>query len=337
MFKKMLQAVGVGGPSVDTVLSSEPVRPGGAAFGEVRIGGASAETNIQRIVLTLVAEVETSDDEKRGMPLQQVTVAEDLHLAAEEYQTIPFSMPVSWETPITTVFGETLRGMRLGISTEVAVAKAVDTSDMDPLHVEPLDSQLPVIKTLLDMGARVKDAEIEHGHLHGTPQELPFHQEIEFFPPAQFAGRIEEIELTFVARPDSIDIVLQADKRGGLFTPEGEAIGRIHRSHEEAVNTDWHAEITRWLDAVATSHASGIHGRGGIHTHHVHEHHGHSEHEEEGSGPGMGGMIAAGAGGLAAGAVGGMVVGEMLDGDEDEQMEEMEEEMADMEEEMEEE
>ncbi|ASU80688.1 sporulation protein [Actinopolyspora erythraea] len=340
MFKKMLQAVGIGGPSVDAVLSNDTAQPGGAVFGEVRVGGASAETEIQQIVLTLVAEVETDDDEKRAMPLQQVTIAEELHLAGEEYHTIPFSVPVPWETPITTVFGETLRGMRLGISTQVAVAKAVDTSDMDPVHIEPLDSQLPVIKALLDLGARVKHAELEHGHIHGTPQQLPCYQEIEFFPPAQLAGRVEEIELTFVAHPDSVDIVLQADKRGGLLTPEGEAIGRIHRSHEEAVHTDWHAELTHWLEAVATNHESGIHGyggahgHGGIHTHHVHEH---PERGEERSGPGMGGMIAAGAGGLAVGAVGGMAVGEMLDGDEEEgevDEEELAEELA---EEMEEE
>ncbi|SFT71442.1 sporulation-control protein [Actinopolyspora lacussalsi subsp. righensis] len=337
MFKKMLQAVGVGGPSVDAVLSNDTARPGGAVFGEVRVGGASTDTEIQQVVLTLVAEVEIGEDEKRVMPLQQVTVAEELHLAGEEYHTIPFSVPVPWEAPITTVFGETLRGMHLGVSTQVAVAKAVDTSDLDPVHIEPLDSQLPVIKALLDLGARVKEAELEHGHIHGTPQQLPFYQEIEFFPPAQLAGRVEEIELTFVAHPDGIDIVLQADKRGGMFTPDGEAIGRLRRSHEEAVHTDWHAELTHWLESVATSHESGIHGHGGIHTHHVHEHHGHPGHEEEHSGPGMGSMIAAGAGGLAVGAVGGMVVGEMLDGDEEEgevDEEELAEELA---EEMEEE
>ncbi len=327
----MLQAVGIGGPSVDTVLDGEACQPGGALSGEVRVGGASGETEIRQIVLSLVAEVETGEDDKRGLEFQRVTVAEDLRLQAEEYQTIPFSLPLPWETPITVVSGEPLRGMRLGVSTHVAVAKAVDTSDMDPVRVEPLASQLPVIEALLAMGAHIKGADLEHGHIHGVHQEFPFYQEIEFFPPPQFAGRVGEIELTFVSRRDSLDVVLEADKRGGLFAPGGDAFGRIHRSHELALATNWAAEITQWLEAVA-ERAHGVHNDG-IHNHPGHHgHKGHGDHD----GPGMGGMLAAGAGGLAAGALGGMVVGEMLDGDEDEQMAAMEDQMDEMEEELDE-
>ncbi|RCW39746.1 sporulation-control protein [Halopolyspora algeriensis] len=318
MFKKMLQAVGVGGPSVDTVLSEEPSRPGGHLIGEVRIGGASGEADIQKIVLSLIAEVETDDEEKQGLEFQQVVAAEDFRLEAEEHRTIPFTIPVPWEAPITAVHGRPLRGMRLGVSTQVAVAKAVDTSDMDPVRVEPLASQQPVIDALLAMGAHVKSADLEHGHIHGVHQEFPFYQEIEFFPPPQFAGQVGEIELTFISRPDSVDVVLEADKRGDLFTPGGDAFGRIHRGHEEALATDWEAEITQWLQAVA-EHSGG------------HMVHGHHEHRQHGSSPGMGGMLAAGAGGLATGAVGGMVLGEMLDEgvDEEEIAEDVAEEMED--------
>ncbi|MDR7302278.1 sporulation protein [Haloactinomyces albus] len=311
MFKRMLQAVGIGGPSVDTIVSDEASGPGGHLTGEVRVGGASGAADIQKIVLSLAAEVETGDEEKRGMEFQQLVVAEDFRLEAEEHRTIPFTIPLPWETPITTVHGQPLRGMRLGVSTQVAVAKAVDTSDMDPIRIEPLASQQPVIDALLAMGSHIKNADIEHGHIRGVHQEFPFYQEIAFSPPPQFADRVGEIELTFVAWPEGLDVVLEADKRGGLFTPGGDAIGRIHRSHEEALTTDWGAEITRWLEAVVE------HGGGRT----VHGHHGMHGHEEH-SGPGMGGMLAAGAGGLAAGAVGGMVLGEMLEGEEGEADEE---------------
>lgn len=304
VFKRMLQAVGIGGPSVDTVLSDATPRPGGCLAGEVRVGGASAETDIEKIVLALIAEIETGDDEKRGLEFQRIVVAEGFRLDAEEHRTIPFTIPLPWETPVTAIHGEPLRGMRLGVSTQVAVAKAVDTSDMDPVRVEPLASQQPVIDAFLAMGAHVRSADVEHGRIHGLHQEFPFYQEIEFLPPPQFAGRIGEIELTFVAHPDGLDVVLEADKRGGLFTPGGDAFGRFHRSHEEALHTDWGTEISRWLEAVAERGHGKAHG---------HEHHQHREHD---SGAGMGGMLAAGAGGLAAGAIGGMVVGEMLDGDE---------------------
>lgn len=324
LFKKMLQAVGVGGPSVETVLNAEMCRPGELISGEVRVGGAQAATEIQRVVVSLVAEVETGE-EKRTLPLAELTVAEKLSLAAEEYHTIPFGLSLPWETPITAVFGEPLRGMRSGVSTHVAVAQAVDTSDLDPVRVEPLASQLPVIEAFLGMGARVKNADLEYGRIQGVAQQLPCYQEIEFFPPQQFAGRIGEIELTFVADPDGLEVVLEADRRGGTFTPGGDALGRIRRGHDEALHTDWTAEITRWLDAICQRDNQfgehGSHGHGSIHGHRHHDH-------DDGRFGGIGGMLAAGAGGLAAGAVGGMIAGEMLDDDlgAEEFGEEMEEE-----------
>lgn len=292
MFKRMLQAVGIGGPSVDTVLHNDSCEPGGLLSGEVQVGGASNETEIQRIVLHLVAEVEAGDDQRAALAFQDVTVSDEFTLAAEETRTIPFSMRLPWETPITSLWGETLRGMRLGLRTEVAVAKAVDTSDMDPVSVEPLRSQRAVVEAFLGMGARVKHADVEHGRIRGIKQEFPFYQEIEFFPPEQFVGRVGEIELTLIARSDSLDVVLEADKRGGMFTPGGDAVGRIHRSHEDALTTDWTAQITEWLEGVAARVPGSVHGKS-------HGHHGH----------GMGGVAAAGA----AGVLGGMALGEMFD------------------------
>ncbi|MDI5979868.1 sporulation protein [Amycolatopsis magusensis] len=39
VFKKMLQKMGVGGPSVDTVLHEPRGRPGASLAGEVRLAG----------------------------------------------------------------------------------------------------------------------------------------------------------------------------------------------------------------------------------------------------------------------------------------------------------
>lgn len=298
MFKKVLQAVGVGGPSVDAVVPDEPVRPGGQLFGEIQVGGASSETSIQRIEVGLVAEVEVGDGQRRGAACQRVQVCDAFDLAAEQYHTLPFTLPVPWQSPITMVNGQPLPGMRLGLLTEAAVANAVDTSDLDPVEVEPLPAQQAVLNALLGMGAAIRRGDLEHGYIRGGQQEFAFYQEIEFFPPAQFAGAVGEIELTFLAHPGGLDVILEADRRGGLFTPGGDAVGRIQRGHEEALSTDWQAEITRWLQAVA----EGAH----IHGHHRYKH----EREH-----GMGGMFAAGAGGFAAGALGGMVVGELFGDD----------------------
>jgi sporulation-control protein len=137
------------------------------------------------------------------------------------------------------------------------------------------------------------------GRLHGVPQQLPFYQEIEFFPPARQAGRLNQVELTFVATHADLHVVLEADKRGGLFRQGGDTFGRFHMPHEEAEKTDWAPIIDEWLTGAAdrAPHRNPAFGAG----------HGHHSGRR---GPGMGGML----GGAAAGLVGGMIIGDMLDG-----------------------
>jgi sporulation-control protein len=302
VFKKVLKAFGVGGPSVDTVLDGAPCRPGGQLTGVVKVGGASSETDIESIVLTLVVvmESEQADDRRYAVELLRETVTGAFRLADGEHRELPFSLALPWELPITEVLGNPLPGMGLGVRTEVAVAKAVDKGDSDPVRVEPLESQQRVLDAMFALGCHLRSADVEHGRIHGVAQELPCYQEIEFFPPPHAAGRIGEIELTFVTRADGVDVVLEADKRGGLFSSGHDAFGRFHRSHEDALTTDWAAEIGGWLEAVLERAPASGH----------HDHYGHHDHH---GGPGMGGMLAAGAAGVAAGVVGGMVMGEVID------------------------
>ena len=54
VFKKMMRAFGVGGPSVDTVLANPNTRPGLNLDGQVRILGGDHDATIEQVVLGLV-------------------------------------------------------------------------------------------------------------------------------------------------------------------------------------------------------------------------------------------------------------------------------------------
>ncbi|MBM7773573.1 sporulation-control protein [Actinokineospora baliensis] len=309
VFKKMLRALGVGGPSVDTVLSDSRVHPGGVLTGEVRMLGGDADSDIDYVALSLVTRVERSDDSVAPVEFDRAVVAGRFSLPAGQQRSIPFQLPVPWETPVTEVFGRHLHGMALGLRTELAVAKAVDKGDLDPVHVVPLRSQEAVLAAFSQLGFQFKTADLEAGRIHGVHQQLPFFQEIEFYPPAHLARGITQVELTFVAEPGGMAVVLEADKRAGLFTAGGDVYGRFHVSHADAERTDWRANIEQWLTQVAGRRSA--HGSHGAHGFHGGGHH---------SGPGVGGVVA----GAAAGIVGGMVLGEVFDeigdffgGDED--------------------
>ncbi|MFG1945995.1 sporulation protein [Nonomuraea sp. NPDC048826] len=294
MFKRMLGAFGVGAPSVDTVLATPRARPGGTLAGEVRLKGGEFDAAIEHVTLSLVAgaEAETGDGELTGLAeLRRFPVSGPFTLAKGTDRTIPFEVEVPWEAPISEVGGQPLTGMALGVRTELAIAKAVDKGDLDPVAIEPLPSQQRVMEAFLQLGFAFKSADLEMGRIYGVHQELPCYQEIEFYGPP---GQISEAELTFVAGPDGMDIVIEADRRSGHYGSD--AVGRFRVGHDEALRMDWAAEIGGWLGNLASYQGYG---------HHHHEEH----HHHHGGGGGLGGALAAGAVGVA----GGMIAAELIE------------------------
>ncbi|PNE15969.1 sporulation protein [Amycolatopsis sp. BJA-103] len=311
MFKRMLSAFGVGGPSVDTVLDSPHAVPGEVITGQVRIQGGSSDAQIEEILLSLVTrvEVEHGDHERAGTAeFLRVSAGRKVKVTAGQLTTVPFQIALPWETPVSAVGGRELPGMVVGVRTELVIAGAPDKGDLDPLLVGPLESQDRVLEAFGELGFSFRSADVEAGRLHGVRQELGFFQEIEFFPPSRYAGRVSQVELTFVASPSELVVILEADKRGGMFRSGGDTFGRFHVSHEEALRTDWAAAIDGWLATVAES--GGGHAMfGGHQGHHGHDHD-YDHHGGHGRrGMGMGGVVA----GAAAGVVGGMILGEVME------------------------
>jgi sporulation-control protein len=206
--------------------------------------------------------------------------------------------------------------MAMGVRTELEVAGAVDSGDLDPVSVLPLPSQQRILDAFSALGFGFKSADVEEGHIAGVHQELPFYQEIEFYAPPQYGGHVNEVELTFVTDPHGLVVILEADRRGNMFSEGEDVFGRFHVTHEEAVHTVWEHELERWLGAVAGHH--GGHGSAHHAPHDAYGHHAahHGEHSG-GHGPGWGGVAAGAAGGVAAGFVAGAVVNEMLDDDDE--------------------
>lgn len=334
VFKRLLGTFGVGAPSVDTVLAQSRVQPGEMLRGEVRLQGGDFDADIESIVLALVtrAEAEHGEGEQTGLiEFARTQVSGPFKLRTGEQRTLPFEFPVPWEAPITEVWGQPLYGMAMGVRTELAIARAVDKGDLDPVQIVPLPSQDAVLQAFSRLGFQPKSADVEVGTLYGIAHHLPCYQEIEFFPPPQHAHAVSEVELTFVANPGGLHIVLEASGRG----PADDSFGRWYVSHEEALERDWGAEITGWLNAVASyGHHGGYghdpYGHGGYGHDPYAPHGGYPHHDPYGphgghhgghhSGPGMGAVVAAGA----VGAVGGFLaaeaideIGDMLEGEEE--------------------
>ena len=330
VFKRLLGSLGVGGPTVDTVLDPAPARPGSTLTGQVHLRGGNADFDIDHITLELVARVEAEHEEGESegvVVFDRFTVGGGFRLGEGELRSVPFTVVLPWETPVTELYGQGL-GIVLGVRTELSVAGAKDKGDLDQLSIAPLPAQEAILEALGQLGFGFKSADLEYGRIGGTGQQLPFYQEIELTPAPQYAHQVNEIELTFLAGPGGLEVVLEADKRGGFFSEGHDTVTRFTVGLHDV--RDWNTEVDGWIRQLVEHRASyGSHG-----SHQGAYGHGHGGHHDgRRSGPGMGTVVAAGAAGLAVGVVGGMVaaeavdeVGDFFEGDEDDEGEAEDEE-----------
>ncbi|MFI8933168.1 sporulation protein [Streptomyces sp. NPDC053474] len=253
-FKKLLASLGAGGASVETVLTEANVVPGGVVQGEVRIQGGSVDQRIEGLSVGLQArvEVEGNDQEfKQDIEFAKQRLGGAFELKANAVHAVPFGLDIPWETPITHFAGRELHGMNIGVTTELAIARAVDSGDLDPIHVHPLPAQQAVLDAFGQLGFRFKSADMEKGHIRGTRQKLPFYQEIEFFPPEQYRG-LNQVELSFVADDREMDVVLEMDKKPGLFSEGSDSYKSFTVGLHDFQGTDWAAYLNAWLSEVGS-------------------------------------------------------------------------------------
>ncbi|GAA2644793.1 sporulation protein [Streptomyces vastus] len=254
-FKRLLASLGAGGASVETELTEVNVVPGGVVQGEVRIQGGSVKQEIEGLSVGLQArvEVEGQNDQEfqQNMEFTKMRLGGAFELQANAVHAVPFGLEIPWETPITTIDGQPLRGMNIGVTTELEIARAVDSGDLDPISVHPLPAQQAILNAFIQLGFRFKSADMERGHIRGTRQKLPFYQEIEFFPPQQYRG-LNQVELSFVADQREMDVVLEMDKKPGLFSESSDTFRSFKVGLNDFQGTDWAAYLNQWLSEVGS-------------------------------------------------------------------------------------
>ncbi|MCT2594834.1 sporulation protein [Streptomyces sp. N2-109] len=251
-FKKLLASVGAGGASVETVLTEPNVLPGGIVQGEVRVQGGSVAQQIEGLSVGLQAQVEVEGQDtevKQDIEFHRERLGGAFEVQPGAVHAVPFGLEIPWETPITTFMGRQLTGMHIGVVTELEIARAVDSGDLDPVNVHPLPAQQALLDAFGALGFRFKSADMEKGQIRGTRQRLPFYQEIEFYAPEQYRG-LNAVELSFVSDDREMDVVLEMDKKPGLFSEGSDSYRSFKVSLADYQQTDWSAYLNQWLSEV---------------------------------------------------------------------------------------
>lgn len=170
-FRKLLASLGAGGASVETELTQAHAVPGGIVQGEVRIQGGSVGQRIEGLSVGLQARVEVEQRDLHGndteyhqdIEFHRQPIGGAFELAAGAVHDVPFALEIPWETPVTMFMGRHLTGMKLGVTTELAIDRAVDAGDVDEVHVHPLPAQQALLDAFGQLGFAFRSADLEKG------------------------------------------------------------------------------------------------------------------------------------------------------------------------------
>lgn len=252
MFKKLLAPAGVGGAEVDTELHTPGVQPGGTVHGVIRLRGGSVAQEISRVALEFVTRVEfehTEEEQSGHRGFHLTTIHGPIHLPPQAHFDIPFSLYVPLETPVTFYNGRPLPGAQVSVRTIVDIAGAGDAGDSDPIGIGALPAQHLILSAIEQLGFHLYSADCEWGSLRGIAQVLPFYQEIEFHASPRYA-RLKQIEVTFVARADGMDVIIEADKKGGWMSEGSDVYNVLHVDYHSSEQVNWPAVLDQRFAAM---------------------------------------------------------------------------------------
>ena len=252
MFKKMLASMGAGGGSVETTLSTPSAYPGGVVEGTIDVRGGSVEQDIEYVAVSLVArvEVESGDSEyDANISFHEQRLTGPFKLEPSAQHQMPFQLQIPWECPFNVIGGQQLHKCFVGVRTELEIARSLDKTDVDPLAVYALPAHERLLAAFTRLGFRFTGADMEKGRVTGS--SLPFYQEIEFAPSPQFARAFNQLEVTFITRPQDMDVILEVDKRGGFLTEGTDQITKFTVQMAGVESFDWEGALQAQLGQLA--------------------------------------------------------------------------------------
>jgi sporulation-control protein len=214
-FKKMMASVGIGAAKVDTVLNGRIASPGGTLEGVVHVKGGNVDQEIEDIMIALMVDVKREMNDStvyQPMEIAKYRVAGRFKISAGEALQLPFSIQIPLEIPITVLGQYKLGNIKLYVKTLLDIDNAMDKADKDYLEIQPLPNMEKFLHALLELGFQFHKADVEYGRIPGS--NYSFYEEIEFFGYHSQFPKIKELEVTFIAKPDGVQAVLEMDKRG---------------------------------------------------------------------------------------------------------------------------
>lgn len=212
--KVMASAFGVGATKIDTVVNSRNLMPGGRIQGVCKIYGGKVEQYINKIAINVFTSYTKESDDSvisESECIQTHYLKIEKTINPKETYEVDFSFILDRRVPVT------MHKSQVWLSTRLDIESGIDSSDRDYLNIGYNDYMGNVIDAVIGLGFSIR--EIENEYCRAKLNGLKFVQEFEFVPTrGYFRGRLDELELVFISENQSVDILLQIDRKVRGFT-----------------------------------------------------------------------------------------------------------------------
>lgn len=212
--KVMASAFGVGATKIDTVVHSRNLMPGGNIQGVCKIYGGKVEQYINKIAINVFTSYskESGDSvisESECIQTHYLKVEKTIN--PKEIHEVEFNFILDRRVPVT------MHKSKVWLSTRLDIESGIDSSDRDYLNIGYNNYMKNTIDAIMGLGFSIR--EIENEYCRAKLNGLKFVQEFEFVPTrGYFKGRLDELELVFVPGNQSVDMLLQVDRKVRGFT-----------------------------------------------------------------------------------------------------------------------
>ncbi|MGW8361870.1 sporulation protein [Streptomyces wedmorensis] len=254
VFKRLLGRGGI--PlEIDTVVGSEPARPGGLLTGEVVVRAPERAVEVGSMTLRLTANAPLfhkgdGDGERKGDGFDYVGASGYFSLRKGEERRVPFRHRLKWETPLSEIGGRELKGALLTLHTEVEAEGIKSQTDNDLVRVTGTPLHDAVFEAFAAAGYDCDTSRIVTGTIPRSEYHVYLVQGFLLTSRTDGGDRPGELEVTF--RPNAVGsevFVRRASLRDQYWKDKNPAL-RCLVAHHDVGRVDFGAEVVRWISEV---------------------------------------------------------------------------------------
>ncbi|MFE0649342.1 sporulation protein [Streptomyces sp. NPDC059534] len=254
VFKRLLGRGGI--PlEIDTIVQSEPARPGGLLTGEVVVRAPERDIEVGSVTLRLTANAPLfhkgdGDGEQEGDRFDYVSASGYFTLKKGGERRIHFRHRVKWETPLSELDGQELKGALLTLHTEVDAEGIKSQTDNDVVRVTGTPLHQAVFDAFSAAGYDCDTSRIFTGTIPRTEYHVYAVQGFLLTDRTHDGQRPRELELTFHANAVGAEIFLRASSLRTKYWKEKSPALRYVAAHHDVGHTDFEAAALRWISEV---------------------------------------------------------------------------------------